>query len=58
MKGVRGEGKLPGEFRRSQNWIGVCPKNAVFVPPYHEEVSELISDLEKFLNNDNLHIPH
>lgn len=52
MQGVRGERKLPGEFRTSQNWIGVSLKNATFVPPHHDHVPKLISDLEKFLHAD------
>jgi len=53
MAGVRGERKQPGEFRTSQNWIGVSLKNAVFVPPHHEHVPELMSDLERLLHADN-----
>lgn len=58
MQGARGEGKRPGEFRTSQNWIGVSLKNAVFVPPHQEEVVRLMGDLEKFLHNDALQAPH
>ena len=58
MQGVRGEHKQPGEFRVSQNWIGVSLKNAVFIPPHQEEVLELMSDLEKFLHNEELQVPH
>ena len=58
MQGVRGEEKQPGEFRSSQNWIGVSLKNAIFVPPHHEDVIELMSDMEKFIHNDELPVPH
>lgn len=57
MNGVRGEHKRPGEFRVSQNWIGVSLKNAAFVPPHPEHVPELMSDLERFLNADHLFVP-
>jgi len=57
LDGVRGETKRPGEFRISQNWIGVSLKNAVFVPPHHDHVPELMSDLEKFLHNAEAMVP-
>ena len=58
MQGVKCETKQLGEFRNSQNWIGVSLKNAVFVPPQHEDVPELMSDLEKFIQNQENHVPH
>jgi Fic family protein len=57
MQGVRGETKMPGEFRKSQNWIGVSLKNATFVPPHHDKVPELMSDMEKFLQDNGVIVP-
>lgn len=54
LDGVRGEHKQPGEFRTSQNWIGVSLRNAHFVPPHHEHVPRLMSDLERFLHDDGI----
>ena len=58
LAGVRGEHKLPGEFRRSQNWIGGSSlADAVFIPPHQDSVEDLMSDLEKFLNDENMPVP-
>ncbi|MDD2686289.1 MAG: Fic family protein [Gallionella sp.] len=58
MQGVRGKQKQPGEFRHSQNWVGGASINdAVFVPPSHETVGELVSDIEKFVHNEQEYFP-
>jgi len=59
MQGVRGKYKQPGEYRKSQNWIGGSSlKDAIFIPPPWEEVGNLMSDLENFINNEQINVPH
>ena len=56
MEGVRGEDKEPGEFRRSQNWIGPAGcqiKDARYIPPSVDDMNEAVSDLEKYINSDD-----
>lgn len=54
----RGQGKNPGEFRRSQNWIGgTRPGNAHYVPPPVNEMEKCLGDLERFLHDDSTFIP-
>ena len=58
LDSVRGEHKLPGEFRTSQNWIGgKSLADAKFIPPTHQLLGDLMGDLEKFLNNDQIQLP-
>lgn len=58
MKGVRGRNKLPGEFRRSQNWIGGATiADATFVPPAHVSVPALMTDLERFIHDETSPFP-
>ncbi|WP_299428139.1 Fic family protein [uncultured Meiothermus sp.] len=54
----RGSGKSPGEFRRSQNWIGgTRPGNAHFVPPPPPDVQECMSALERFIHDEQAPYP-
>ena len=57
LKGARGKNKMPGEFRKSQNWIGGTLKHAHFVPPHHSEIGELMSDLEYFIHSESQQPP-
>jgi Fic family protein len=54
----RGADKRPGEFRRSQNWLGgTRPGNAIFVPPPPHRVLDAMADLERFLHDQDDGLP-
>lgn len=54
----RGSSKEPGEFRRSQNWVGGSrPGNALYVPPPADHLMDCLGALEKFLHNDPVKTP-
>jgi Fic family protein len=58
LRGGRGSNKTPGEFRRSQNWIGgTRPGNASFVPPPPNRLMECLDPFEKFLHDKSESLP-
>ncbi|NOR86865.1 MAG: Fic family protein [Bacteroidales bacterium] len=55
---VRGKHKLPGDFRASQNWIGGASiTDATFIPPNYGSINDYMSDIEKFIHNEEFHFP-
>lgn len=58
LEGTRGEQKSPGTFRSIQNWIGgTSLKDAVFIPPVHTSIQELMTDLEEFAHEQTYFFP-
>ena len=58
LQSGRGEGKSPGAFRRSQNWIGgTRPGNALFVPPPVSELGACLDQLERFMHEEASRLP-
>jgi len=58
LQGVRGKHKQPGEFRKSQNWIGGATiSDAIFIPPVHTSIDELMGDIEQFAHDDTKYFP-
>ena len=61
LQGTRGADKDPGEFRKSQNWIGPSGStlaNASFVPPAVEEMKKAMGDLELYMHDESSNLPH
>src|SRR5882724_3881193 len=58
LRGGRGANRTPGEFRRSQNWVGGSrPGNAAFVPPPPERLMECLDNFERFLHDEKHKLP-
>jgi cell filamentation protein, protein adenylyltransferase len=58
LRGGRGANRSPGEFRRTQNWIGgTRPGNASFVPPPPERLMECLDSFERFLHDEKQKLP-
>jgi len=59
LTGVRGKHKMPGAYRTSQNWVGGHSiADAIYIPPAPHLINELMGDLEKFMNNESISVPH
>ncbi len=58
LSGVRGKHKLPGEFRKSQNWIGATLKDAIYIPPHFLDVNDLAMPSTHFLYKSPLSVQH
>jgi len=58
LQGVRGEHKTPEEIRKTQNWIGGSSlKDAFYIPPEPNMLPDLLTDIEKFLHNEESQTP-
>lgn len=58
LAGVRGKHKMPGDLRKSQNWIGGSSiRTAQFIPPSPDNIPDLLSDWEKFWHNSKINVP-
>ena len=60
LAGVRGQEKNPGEFRRSQNWIGAANcslREARYIPPNVEDMNDALNDLERYMNDGDDYDP-